>query len=444
MMAPDQASERVMHVEADQMPVDVKDGDVSGKAVLALMALARAESDADFSVLIDVAANGVARLLFSDPSLAVEDFHLSTERPDDFLPSAIACRLPQPPVQMRFFACSTPDAPDSLWLLLWLQSPARSQDTDTPRFAALANLTGHLLQSHRLLQRQRAQSAVFRDLFDAQPLAMMVTDLAGQSGRMNPAALRLFHLSSAEMAPGEVADALRNMLSVCGNRAELQRLYAGLQQDVQASIQCEWSLPAMTLAVDTHPVADSDRRLWLFHDVTADRHLAQQLQQQEMTDNLTGLPNLLYLQQQVAQAFRKPFDPVMPAMLLMIVIDGLQDIDNHHGHAVAEQVLRTLIARMQNILHEQASLVCIDAGKKFAALLSGRTKKQAKTLAERLVHFLSAVAVPTKAGTLNVAVSIGLVSKKLPEEDVETFMRHAERVLHAARASGRNQMVYYL
>ena len=444
MMAPDQASERVMHVEADQVPVDVKDGDVSGKAVLALMALTRAESGADFSVLIDVAANGVARLLFSDPSLAVEDFHLSTERPDDFLPRAIACRLPQPPVQMRFFACPMPDAPDSLWLLLWLQSPARSQDMDMPRFAALANLTGYLLQSHRLLQRQRAQSAVFRDLFDAQPLAMMVTDLAGQSGRMNPAALQLFHLSSAEMAPGEVADTLHSMLSVCGNRAELQRLYAGLQQDVQVSIQCEWSLPAMTLAVDTHPVADSDRRLWLFHDVTADRHLAQQLQQQEMTDNLTGLPNLLYLQQQMAQAFRKPFDPVMPAMLLMMVIDGLQDIDNHHGHAVADLVLHTLIARMQNILHEQTPLVCLDAGKKFAALLSGCTRKQAKTLAERLVHLLSVVAVPTKAGALNVAVSIGLVSKKRPEEDMETFMRHAERVLHAARASGRNQMVYYL
>jgi diguanylate cyclase (GGDEF)-like protein len=166
--------------------------------------------------------------------------------------------------------------------------------------------------------------------------------------------------------------------------------------------------------------------------------LNDRLAQLATHDPLTGLLNRNGLD----EALRRHFGarPPQPLVLCQLDIDHFKRINDAHGHAAGDAVLRgvahTLAAHVRG-----ADFVARLGGEEFLIGCQGG-HAQALALAERLRSALAAArhAVPG-GGPLGCTVSIGVSQAFLVREGWEAALRDADAALYQAKLAGRNQVV---
>ncbi len=154
------------------------------------------------------------------------------------------------------------------------------------------------------------------------------------------------------------------------------------------------------------------------------------------TDELTGLPNrraLLAHAQAALQAARQRQEPLA---LLMIDADHFKQVNDRHGHAFGDEVLRHLGRVLGTALRQRDRLGRL-GGEEFAAVLPGAAAAQAGQIAERMRDAVAA----TSLGEVRCTVSIG-VAELGADETVAQALERADRALFAAKLAGRNAVLH--
>ena len=158
------------------------------------------------------------------------------------------------------------------------------------------------------------------------------------------------------------------------------------------------------------------------------------------TDELTGLPNrralLARAESAVLAARRRP----EPLVLLMIDVDHFKQINDRHGHAYGDEVLRHL-ARVLATALRQGDCIGRLGGEEFAAVLPGAGPAQAGQIAERMRETIAATPAPGPAGSVRFTISIGLAALR-DGETVAQVLQRADAALYAAKQSGRNAVAH--
>lgn len=157
------------------------------------------------------------------------------------------------------------------------------------------------------------------------------------------------------------------------------------------------------------------------------------------TDDLTGLYNrraMLRLLKRLDEQGRRQDDAGYT--LLLIDVDIFKEINDNHGHAVGDAVLRGFSQRLRTVLREQDRLARW-GGDEFLAALSATPPAEAMAIAERLRASLADEPIVTPAGPLTITLSIGVAHAR-PGEDVEACLQRADKRLYAAKKAGRNRV----
>jgi diguanylate cyclase (GGDEF)-like protein len=164
--------------------------------------------------------------------------------------------------------------------------------------------------------------------------------------------------------------------------------------------------------------------------------LQQALESQASTDPLTGAFNRRHLQMHLAQRVA-PADAAAPGdALLAIDIDHFKRINDRHGHAVGDEVLRRLVATV-GARKRGSDLLFRTGGEEFVLLLSRVTLDGAQRVAEDLRQRLEqAELLPGEPVTVSIGVS-GLV----PGQSAEAWFKAADMALYEAKHLGRNRVV---
>ncbi|MFZ1086048.1 MAG: EAL domain-containing protein [Terracidiphilus sp.] len=161
------------------------------------------------------------------------------------------------------------------------------------------------------------------------------------------------------------------------------------------------------------------------------------------SDDLTGLPNRILLEDRVQKAMAQSKRWGQLLAVVRLRLEGLEAIRDRHGRLVGDQVLSALARAMKRTLSKTDTLACFE-GDKFAALLPALENEQASLPA--LNRLLEAAAEPVKAGdsTYQLSASIG-VSFYPQEEDADAahLMRQASQAMHRAKAAGKNRYQFY-
>lgn len=178
-------------------------------------------------------------------------------------------------------------------------------------------------------------------------------------------------------------------------------------------------------------------------NITERKQMLEDLQHLAMTDSLTGLYNRGHFLGLCEQELRRASRYRLEISLLILDADHFKTINDTHGHAMGDEVLRN-ISRLCQTQLRQVDLIGRIGGEEFAILLPQTGFPATFEIAERLRTVIAETALPLANGRmLHFTVSIGgcvLATRKLT---VSELFKIADRALYNAKDNGRNRVEIY-
>jgi len=342
----------------------------------------------------------------------------------------------------------------------------------------------HIMWSATWSPDDQVRIAVARDVSEitraeARQTAMYAVATASQTANDLPTLLRNVHEIIGSLLPsGELAIALRDPLS-----GQLQLPYVAspgvdplLLADLLARCTAtpgaaepatmptrralpggDWLVVTMrsgehslgALAIRSASAAvrydDADRELLQYiaaqvaTAVIRKRHEIE-LEYSALHDPLTGLANRQLFNDRLARALARARRRGNQVALLFIDLDGFKQVNDQHGHATGDLLLREVAQRLQRCVRDSDTTGRI-GGDEFVVVLEAlAAPDSAAVVAEKIRDTLAQRYAPS-GHALHVSASIGIAVFPDHGDDAEQLMRLADAAMYAAKHGGRDRVV---
>jgi diguanylate cyclase (GGDEF)-like protein len=163
------------------------------------------------------------------------------------------------------------------------------------------------------------------------------------------------------------------------------------------------------------------------------------LEHQARTDSLTGLFNHSVFYERLLQSLQESSRTRVPIAVLMLDIDDFKHVNDVHGHAVGDELLRFLAEALRAIVRPE-DVICRLGGEEFAVIMDGCGGEDAVRVAERIQTRLAAVDFP---GIGRMTVSVGLALGPEHAMNPRELAACAEAAMMTAKVQGKNRVVLY-
>ncbi|MFC5381841.1 diguanylate cyclase [Aquipuribacter nitratireducens] len=159
-----------------------------------------------------------------------------------------------------------------------------------------------------------------------------------------------------------------------------------------------------------------------------------------VTDPLTGVHNFRHLSTMLVRELERAVRFGHPLGVLMVDLDRFKAVNDTHGHAAGDAVLRELARRVTECVRE-VDTVARYGGEEFALLLPETDLDGATALAERILAALRVepFRLPDGAPPIPVSASIGIAAYPQHGTTGTDLMRAADRALYEAKEAGRDR-----
>jgi two-component system, cell cycle response regulator len=155
-------------------------------------------------------------------------------------------------------------------------------------------------------------------------------------------------------------------------------------------------------------------------------------------DELTELPNRRGATRQLDVLISRARRHGHQLALLLVDADRFKAINDEHGHAVGDIVLRELAARLRERVRRE-DVVGRWGGEEFVVALPETTPDGAAAVAESLRAAIAGTPVEADGLALDVTVSIGVAA--WTGQDLDDLVARADTALYGAKTTGRNRVV---
>jgi two-component system cell cycle response regulator len=167
--------------------------------------------------------------------------------------------------------------------------------------------------------------------------------------------------------------------------------------------------------------------------------LHNEAQRLSTTDPLTGLWNFRYLSMSLAREIERSTRFDRPLAVLMLDLDHFKLVNDVHGHARGDTVLRELASRVQEQIREVDTFARY-GGEEFVVVLPETTVEGAAQLADRICQAVRREPFRVEGEEpLDITVSVGGAAFPEHGSSPATLMRAADRALYVAKGAGRDQ-----
>ena len=365
-------------------------------------------------------------------------------------------------------------------LMAYHRQPLAPGASHLARLSEAAHLAGMAIEQAQVAQALRAGEARFRSLYDHAPVALWEQDWSAVREALDllkqPDLPAYFQQRPDELKrlAGLVTIIDANGAALAQVRANLddqRRGRLGLAQNFDEAAlpafgaallalaggahvyECESSYVRLDGAVRQNELsllvmpghADSlDFVMVSSLDITERKRMNAELLQLATTDFLTGLPNRRHFMTALSSEHaRLQRELASVATVLMLDIDHFKRINDEHGHAVGDVVLRHLGALICQALRK-VDVPGRVGGEEFAILLPGTDMASAAVFAERLRARVADSSLSIDGGVLLcVTVSIGMAAMSGTDAGCDAVLARADEALYRAKRAGRNRVEHH-
>lgn len=294
----------------------------------------------------------------------------------------------------------------------------------------------------------RQNEELLRSMTDAVQSGVLLIDDQDRIQFVNPAAERLFGYGRAEIIGAKLHELL--VPEPLRQRArEGLATYArtgagpGLEHPIEfMARRKDGSEVCVQIAVGRVRKDDHWWAVGAAIDISAHKAREQDLEHLAGTDQLTGVGNRRSFLQLAEHELKRCRRAKLTMYLLMFDLDHFKTINDTHGHATGDEVLRVFAGVCISGLRDSDAFGRI-GGEEFAAVLTGLSRENALMVAERIrTAFVGVTVLVTgQERTIATSVSIGLVRIDPAADTVEGGLRKADAALYLAKAQGRNRVI---
>jgi diguanylate cyclase (GGDEF)-like protein len=174
--------------------------------------------------------------------------------------------------------------------------------------------------------------------------------------------------------------------------------------------------------------------------VIENARLFQQVEDMALRDTLTGLYNRRYLQQILEYEINRARRYHQPLSVIFIDLDHFKEINDTHGHAMGDKILRQVAGRLAQ-LFRTTDVLGRYAGDEFLAILPSTPTSGVQILAERILASLRDYEMMVRGQSVRASVSIGF--ETFTGEDgvgAATIIDRADKAMYQAKNQGRGRV----
>ncbi len=165
----------------------------------------------------------------------------------------------------------------------------------------------------------------------------------------------------------------------------------------------------------------------------------EEVKQLAVTDGLTGLSNHRRFKEELRREITRSTRFKSPLGLIFLDIDHFKKVNDTHGHAVGDQVLRGIAGILTEGVRT-VDLPCRYGGEEFAVILPNTEKAEALMVAERLRTATEAQPLGDDK-KVPVTLSAGVAMFPDDSQDPDQLLEVADSRLYRAKQTGRNRVV---
>jgi len=162
------------------------------------------------------------------------------------------------------------------------------------------------------------------------------------------------------------------------------------------------------------------------------------LQELAMRDPLTGLYNRGFLDAALPRELARALREHQPLAVVMLDLDHFKKVNDQHGHAAGDEVLKALAALLKKGARE-SDLICRYGGEEFVAILSKVSAEQALQRVEAWRLRLADTVVVSGDVQISVTLSAGIAMFPDHGNSPEQLLGCADEMLYQSKREGRNR-----
>jgi diguanylate cyclase (GGDEF)-like protein len=163
------------------------------------------------------------------------------------------------------------------------------------------------------------------------------------------------------------------------------------------------------------------------------------LAEMSRTDSLTGLANRRAFLEASERELHRAARTRQDCSVVMVDLDHFKQINDRHGHAAGDAILRTAASSLRSVLRGE-DLVARWGGEEFILFLPNTDSRAALLVAEKARSTLAAVRHDVGDGSTGITGSFGVATHR-EARTLESTIAAADHALYRAKEAGRDRVI---
>jgi diguanylate cyclase (GGDEF)-like protein/PAS domain S-box-containing protein len=180
----------------------------------------------------------------------------------------------------------------------------------------------------------------------------------------------------------------------------------------------------------------------VFHDVTESRAMTEEMSHLAHHDILTDLPNRLLLEDRINQAIAAAHRKNTKVAVMFIDLDGFKDVNDSMGHAVGDNVLRSVAKHLISSVRS-SDTVSRQGGDEFVVLLSEINQASDAGITARKILNAVTASHSFEQREMQLTASVGISTYPEDGQDAEMLLKNADTAMYEGKKRGHDNYQFF-